>query len=349
MPHRKGVGASDNRVAPLLQGGNRAMERRKLGAEGPEISTIGFGSWAIGGSGWAGSWGAQDDQASVESVHVALDHGVTWFDTAAVYGCGHSEEVLGQALGARRKDVVVATKFGLLCDEKGNVSNNGHYDSVMRECEASLRRLGTDYIDLYQMHWPDTGAKAPIEETMRALNDLVAQGKVRYAGVSNFDAPLMEQALKVRRLDSLQPPYSMLHREVEEDILPFCRAHGIGVVAYSPLASGLLGGRYTAATTFEKGDWRATNPDFSGEGLRRNLAIVERLKGIAARFDKTVAQLAVAWVLANPAVTSAIVGVRKPDHILGALPAADWRLDASTLAEIDDALRPEPAGAVTGA
>jgi len=323
------------------------MEHRKLGAQGPEISTIGFGSWAIGGSGWAGSWGSQDDQASIESVHVALNHGVTWFDTAAVYGCGHSEEVLGRALGARRKDVVVATKFGSLCDEQGNVSNNGHYDSVMRECENSLRRLNTDYIDLYQMHWPDFHQHAPIEETMRALDDLVKAGKVRYVGVSNFDAPLMEQALTVRRIDSLQPPYSMLNRDVEREILPFCRDHGIGVVAYSPLASGLLGGRYTESTTFDEGDWRASNPGFTGEGLRRNVAIVERLKGIAARFDKTVAQLAIAWVLANPAVTSAIVGVRKPDHILGALPAADWRLDAATLAEIDDALRLAPA--TTGA
>ena len=205
-----------------------------------------------------------------------------------------------------------------------------------------MRRLNTDYIDLYQMHWPDFHQHAPIEETMRALDDLVAQGKVRYVGVSNFDVPLMEQALTVRHIDSLQPPYSMLHRDVEQDILPFCREHGIGVVAYSPLASGLLGGRYTTSTTFEEGDWRATTPDLSGEGLRRNVAVVERLKEIAARFDKTVAQLAVAWVLANPAVTSAIVGVRKPDHILGALPAANWGLDAAMLAEVDDALHLEP-------
>jgi len=315
------------------------VEYRKLGSQGPEMSTIGFGCWAMGGAGWGASWGPQDDDASIEAIHVALDNEITWFDTAAVYGLGHSEEVLSRGLGARRKDVVVATKCGLVWDEQGNISNNGSYDSVMRECDASLKRLGTDYIDLYQMHWPDTGAKAPPEETMRAMDDLIKAGKVRYVGVSNYDLPLIESSLAVRHVDSLQPPYNLLDRSVEEDTLPFCRAHGIGVVAYSPLASGLLGGRYTESTTFDPGDWRSRDPRFTGEGLRHNIAVVDRLKGIAARFDKTVAQLAVAWVLANPAVTSAIVGVRKPEHITSALPAAGWRLDPDTLREIDQALQ----------
>ena len=318
------------------------MERRRLGQEGPEITTIGFGCWAMGGlgreGGWAGSWGTQDDQESVEAVHVALDQGVNWFDTAAAYGLGHSEEVLGRALGARRKDVVVATKCGLVWDAQGDISNNGQYDSIMREADASLRRLGTDYIDLYQMHWPDTGAKAPPEETMRAMDDLIKAGKVRYAGVSNYDAPLLKASLTVRHVDSLQPSYSLFDRDVEKEVLPFCRANGIGVVAYSPLASGLLGGRYDEHTTFEESDWRSRDPRFIGDGLRRNLTIVAKLKEIAARFDRTVAQLAIAWVLANPALTSAIVGVRKPSHIMDALPAADWRLDQETCAEIDAAL-----------
>lgn len=316
------------------------MEKRRLGKNGPELTVIGFGCWAMGGAGWQGSWGAQDDAQSVEAIQVALDRGITWFDTAAVYGLGHSEEVLGKALGSRRKDVVVATKCGLTWAEQSTVTNNGHYDSVLREADASLKRLGTDYIDLYQLHWPDTHHHAPVQETMRAMQTLVDAGKVRSVGVSNFDVPLLQQALEVRHVDSLQPPFSLLHREVERDILPFYQQHGIGVVAYSPLASGLLGGRYAQQTTFAEGDWRGRDPNFSGEGLQRNLAIVERLRTIAARQGKTVAELAIAWVLANPAVTSAIVGVRRAAHIVDTLPAADWHLDAATMAEIETALEP---------
>ncbi len=315
------------------------MEQRQLGTDGPSISTIGFGCWAMGGADWSGSWGPQDDRASIEAVHAALDRGITWFDTAAVYGLGHSEETLARALGARRKEIFVATKCGRVWDENGTLSSNAQYASIMREAEASLRRLNTDYIDLYQLHWPDNDTHAPIEETMRAFNDLVTQGKVRYVGVCNFDVSLLSQAIRGCRLNSLQPPFSLLRRDVEAEALPFCREHGIGVVAYSPLASGLLGGRYTADQTFAAGDWRSRNPNFTGEGLRKNLAIIERLHAIAARFSRTVPQLAVAWVLANPAVTSAIVGVRKPDHITGVLPAVDWRLDEATLAEIDQAVR----------
>ena len=315
------------------------METRKLGKNGPEITVIGFGMWAIGGTGWAGGWGAQDDAASTEAINVALEHGINWFDTAAVYGLGHSEEVLGKALGARRKDVIVATKCGLVWDTNGSITKNGHYESVMRECEASLKRLGTDYIDLYQMHWPDIDARADPEDTMRAMDDLVKAGKVRYAGVSNYDVPLLERSLTVRHVDSLQPPYNMLQREVEAEILPFCQTHGIGVVAYSPLASGLLSGYYDESRAFPDDDWRGHDARFTGQGLRRNLDTVERLRPIAARVDRTVAQLALAWVLANPAMTSAIVGVRKNAHIVDALPAAGQHLDAATLAEIDAALR----------
>jgi aryl-alcohol dehydrogenase-like predicted oxidoreductase len=311
------------------------MERRKLGEKGPEITTIGFGCWAMGGAGWAGSWGAQDDRDSIDAIHAALEHGINWFDTAAVYGLGHSEEVLGKALGGRRQDVIVATKFGTVWDDSGNLTDRASYDSVLRECDASLKRLGTDYIDLYQQHWPDS-VGTPVEETMRALQDLIAAGKIRYAGVSNYDVPLLEQALRSLQLTSLQPKYSLFFREVESEILPFCQEHGMGVVAYSPLASGLLGGKYTPDKTFEEGDWRAHDPNFSGEGLRRNLEKVDRLRAIAERFDKTVPQLAIAWVLSNPAVTSAIVGVRRVDHIAGVLPAADWRLDETTRNEIEE-------------
>jgi aryl-alcohol dehydrogenase-like predicted oxidoreductase len=282
-------------------------------------------------------WGPQDDSDSIESVQVALDSGVNWFDTAPAYGLGHSEEVLGKALGARRKDVIIATKFGLVWDDAGHVRNLATYDSIMRECDDSLRRLNTDYIDLYQMHWPDNSG-TPLEESMRALVDLKAAGKIRYAGVSNFDVPLLQQAMKVLQLDSLQPVYNLFNRDVEAEILPYCRQMGIGVVAYSPLASGLLGGKYTPDKKFAPGEWRASHPDFTGEGLQRNLARVERLREIAAQHGKTVAQLAIAWVLSNPAMTSAIVGVRRPDHLLGALPAGDWHLDKETLGRIEGAV-----------
>lgn len=313
------------------------METRKLGSDGPELTTIGFGCWAMGGSGWGGSWGPQDDEQSSQAIQAALEAGINWFDTAAVYGLGHSEEVLGRALGSRRRDVIVATKFGLVWDDNGNLTNLASYDSVMRECDASLRRLGTDYIDLYQQHWPDN-VGTPVEETVRAVDDLIKAGKVRYAGVSNYDVPMLERALSVRHIDSAQPQYNLFNREIERDLLPFCRDHGVGVVAYSPLASGLLGGTYTEAKTFDEGDWRANSPDFTGEGLRRNLRMVERMRAIAEREGRTVPQLAVAWVLSHPAVTSAIVGVRKPSHILGVLPAPDWTLNAATQSEIEEVM-----------
>ncbi len=308
------------------------MKYRKLGTNGPEISVIGFGSWAIGGGGWASAWGSQDDQLSIDSVRAALDAGVTFYDTAAVYGLGHSEEVIGQALKGDRDKVVLATKCGLVWDEANAVTRSGTYESVIREAEASLRRLGTDYIDLYQMHWP--AENAPAEETMRAMDKLVQDGKVRYVGVSNYDVPLLGKSLSVRHVDSLQPPYSILRPAIEQELLPFCLEKGIGVVAYSPLTSGLLSGNYTYDTKFGEDDWRSRNKAHTGEGLRGNVDRAEKLKGIAARLDITLPQLAIAYVLAHPALTSAIVGVRKPSHILSALPAADVHLDESTLAEI---------------
>jgi len=279
------------------------------------------------------------------AVRAALDQGITWYDTAAMYGLGHSEEVLGRALGHRRADVVVATKFGVLFDDAGNARFDSTYDAVMRECDASLRRLGADYIDLYQQHIPDA-VGTPLEETMRALDDLVRAGKVRYTGCSNVDVSLIERMLRVRRLDAVQPMYSLLFSEAERDLLPFCQEHGVGVVAYSPLASGLLAGHYTPDHQFGPEDFRATYPEFVGERLRQHLTTVERLRPIAARHERTLAQLAVAWVLANPAVTSAIVGIRRPDHITGIVPAAAWRLDEDTLAAIANALQPEAATSV---
>lgn len=310
------------------------MKYRKLGKNGPEISVIGFGSWAIGGGGWASAWGSQDDELSAESVRVALYNGINFFDTAAVYGLGHSEEVIGKALKGDREKVVLATKCGLVWDENKNISKNGTYDSILREAEASLRRLGTDYIDLYQMHWPDTDANAPAEETMRAMDKLVQDGKVRYVGVSNYNVSLLEASLSVRHVDSLQPPYSILRPAVEKEILPFCLEKGIGVIAYSPLTSGLLSGNYTYDTKFSDDDWRSRNAAHTGEGLRKNVDRVEKLNVIASRYGMTMPQLAIAYDLAHPALTSALVGVRKPSHILSVLPAVDQTLDEATLAEI---------------
>jgi aryl-alcohol dehydrogenase-like predicted oxidoreductase len=309
------------------------MKYRKLGKNGPQISVIGFGSWAIGG-GWASGWGDQDDQISNESVRAALDAGVTFYDTAAVYGLGHSEVVMGQALKADRHKVVLATKCGLVWDEQGNVSKNGTFDSVIREAEASLRRLGTDYIDLYQMHWPDIDQNAAAEETMRAMDKLVQDGKIRYVGVSNYNVAQLEESLTVRHVDALQPPYSILRPAAEKELLPFCLEKGIGVVGYSSLTSGLLSGNYTYDTKFDASDWRSRNKAHTGEGLKKNVDLAEKLKVIASRLDITLPQLAVAYTLAHPALTSAIVGVRKPSHILSVLPAIDVTLDEATLAEI---------------
>ncbi|MEX1029701.1 MAG: aldo/keto reductase [Paenibacillaceae bacterium] len=304
------------------------MQYRKLGKNGPEISVIGFGSWATGGD-----WGGQDDQLSIDSVRAALDAGVTFYDTAAAYGRGHSEEVIGKALKSDRSKVVLATKCGIVWDESGKSSKNGSYDSILREAEDSLRRLGTDYIDLYQLHWPDTDTNAPAEEAMRAMDKLVQDGKVRYVGVSNYNIPLLEESLAVRHVDSLQPPYSILRPAIEKEILPYCLEEGIGVVSYSALTSGLLSGNYTYDTKFVESDWRSRNKAHTVD-LRDNVDRVEKLRVIANRLDITVPQLAVAYILAHPAITSAIVGVRKPSHILSVLPAIDVKLDQATLAEI---------------
>jgi len=241
---------------------------------------------------------------------------------------------VGKALKGKRSQALIATKCGLRWDDKGNLTRNGSYESVLQEAEQSLRRLDTDYIDLYQMHWPDNVTCAPIEETMRAMDKLVQDGKIRYVGVSNFPVELISDALKVRHIDSLQPPYSILNRNVENEQLPYCIQQGIGVVAYSPLASGLLSGNYTYDTRFDQQDWRSTSPSHSGEGYKQNIAVVEQLKDVAQELHLTVAELALAYVLAHPAITSTLIGVRKPDHILNAQKAADIELDESVLAAI---------------
>jgi aryl-alcohol dehydrogenase-like predicted oxidoreductase len=312
----------------MMLGAMNPMQYRKLGKNGPEVSVIGFGSWATGGD-----WGGQDDQQSIESVRAALDAGVTFFDTAPVYGLGHSEEVIGKALKGDRDKVVLATKCGLVWDEDKKVSKNGSYDSILREAEDSLRRLGTDYIDLYQMHWPDTETGATAEETMRAMDKLVQDGKVRYVGVSNYSIPMLEESLTVRHVDSLQPPYSILRPAVEKEILPYCLEKGIGVVSYSALTSGLLSGNYTYDTKFSENDWRSRNKAHTVD-LKSNVDRAEKLKVIAGGLGITLPQLAIAYILMHPAITSSIMGVRKPSHILSVIPAVGVKLDEVTLAEI---------------
>lgn len=311
------------------------METRPLGKEGPPLTLIGFGAWAIGGGGWLFGWGAQDDADSVATIQRSLDTGVNWIDTAAVYGLGHSETIVAKALARRRHRPFIATKCGLVWDDQKRIANNLRPESIRRECEASLRRLGVETIDLYQCHWPDPGT--PVEDTWGTMADLKQEGKARFIGVSNFDVPLLERCLAVADVDSLQPPYSLLKREVEAEILPFCRAKGIGVLAYSPMQSGLLSGRFDPAR-LAPDDWRRREAAFNPPLIERNLAFARRLGEIGARYGATAGQVAVAWVLCNPAVTSAIVGARNAAQAEANSKAATLRLGDAEMQEIARAL-----------
>jgi len=311
------------------------METRRLGRRGPGLSVIGFGAWAIGGGGYAWGWGEQDDAVSIAAIRHALNLGINWIDTAAVYGLGHSEEIVGRAIQGLAERPFIATKCGQVWDSRGRIRTNLRPVSIRREMEASLRRLLVDVIDLYQCHWPD--ANTPVEETWQTMAALVDEGKVRYIGVSNFDVPLIRRCLAVRHVDSLQPPYSLLVRGVEDELLPFCAAQGIGVVVYSPMQSGLLSGRFDPAR-LGPDDWRRHDPAYRPPLLQQNLGFVERLRAIAARRGKTPGQLAIAWVLHRHEVTSAIVGVRRPEQAEEDVGGVDWQLSDEELQEIDRAL-----------
>ena len=314
------------------------MEKRRLGKNGPEITSIGLGAWAIGGSGTSFGWGPQDDNDSIKAIHAALDSGVNWVDTAAVYGFGHSEEVVGKAVRGRRDQALLFTKCGNVKADNGrDAVRDLSPASIRRECEDSLRRLDTDYIDLYQFHWPDDRTGTPIEESWATMRELVKEGKVRYVGVSNFDVALIKRCLTVGPVDSLQPPYSLLRREYGDETLPFCQQNGIGVIVYSPMQSGLLTGKFDISKVAEE-DWRRRNRMFVEPRLSNNLAFIERIRPIAERHGKTVGQLAIAWVLMNPAVTAAIVGARSPQQVAENNGAADWRLSNAEMAEIQQAI-----------
>ncbi len=307
------------------------MNKRQLGENGPWLTEIGLGAWAIGGP-WRWGWGPQDDRDSVATIHKALELGINWIDTAAVYGLGHSEEVVGKAIAGRRDEVFIATKCGLVWDDRGRVRNNLRPESIVREAENSLRRLNIEVIDLYQIHWPDP--HTPVEESWGAMVRLQEKGLVRYIGVSNFDIPLLEKCEAIHHVNSLQPPYSLLRREVEAEILPWCQSHGVGVVAYSPMHSGLLTGKFDLAR-LAPDDWRRQSPDFQEPQLSKNLAFVDALRPLAKKYGKTVAQLAIAWVLNNSAVTSAIVGARRPEQVEEIVGGADWQIDSEDLQRIE--------------
>ncbi|HEY2768828.1 MAG TPA: aldo/keto reductase [Solirubrobacteraceae bacterium] len=308
------------------------MRTIKLGGTDLEVSRICFGTWQFGGD-----WGAIDEANAIAAATRARELGVNFFDTAQAYGFGVSERLLARALqGIPREDVVLATKGGLR--KAGGELLRDSSPAWLREgLEASLRNLGTDCVDVYQVHWPDPGT--PFAETAAALEEFVREGKARYVGASNFDASQIAEFGLTRPLDTLQPPYHMLRREIEESVLPYCREHDIGVLAYGPLAHGLLSGSFTRETRLADDDWRRGSDLFSGENYERNLEIVERLRELADELSITVAQLAIAWTLANPAVHVAIVGARRPDHIEGAAPAAAVQLDDEAMARIDEILR----------
>ena len=304
------------------------MRYVRLGKTELRVSAIAFGTWAFGGD-----WGAFDEAASRAAIHHALDRGVTLFDTAEAYGFGRSESLLADALRGRggRDDVVLATKGGLHL-EGMTLVRDASARALRRGVEASLRNLRTDHIDLYQVHWPD--ARTPAEETARVLEDLVAEGKVRHVGVSNYEVAEMVELSPYGRLETLQPPYHLFRRDIEEYVLPYAEEHDIGVLVYGPLAHGLLSGRMTADTRFRAGDWRSQSPDFSGKTFQQNLHVVERLRRYAVGHGMTLPQLAVAWTLAHPAVDVAIVGARSAAQLDDTLAAAEVSLSPDDLADL---------------
>jgi len=311
-----------------------------LGNSDLEITPIGLGTWALGGSGWAFSWGKQDDGDSIRAIHRALDHGINWIDTAAVYGLGHAEEVVARALEGIAERPYVFTKCGLVPTSDGNITKHLSRDSIRRECEASLRRLKVAAIDLYQIHWP-TERIEDIGEGWAAMAELQKEGKVRYIGVSNFNVEQLRRAQAIAPVTSLQPPYSIIHPDAEKEILPYCLEQHIGVIVYSPMASGLLSGRMTRARALSlpADDWRSRSPDFQEPKLTRNLQLVELLREIGAPHGRSPGEVAIAWTLRHPAVTGAIVGARTPEQVDDFIGAATFRLTEAEIARIAEFMR----------
>jgi aryl-alcohol dehydrogenase-like predicted oxidoreductase len=317
------------------------MVTKKLGNTDLLITPIGFGAWAVGGAGWEFGWGAQDDTASVAAIHRALSLGVNWIDTAAVYGMGHSEEVVALALKTwAGKKPYVFTKCGLRWDEQGYVHRDLTATSIRRECEESLLRLRVDVIDLYQIHWPTDD----LEEGWGAMAQLQKEGKVRWIGVSNFNVHELSRAQAIAHVSSLQPPFSLVNRDVEREVLPYCQSNGLGVIVYSPMASGLLTGAMTRerAGNLLASDWRSRDLEFKEPRLSKNLALVERLREVGLRHGRPPGQVAIAWALRNPAVTGAIVGARNAKQVEGNVGADELRLSDEEIAEIEGSNIYEP-------
>lgn len=319
------------RVWGKIEARGAILQRILLGETGLEVSRICFGTWAFGGA-----WGDFDEAEAHAAVRAARDLGIDFFDTAQAYGAGRAERVLGRALreeiAGPRGDVVIATKGGLRT-EGGRILRDGSPAWLRRGLRESLENLGTDYIDIYQVHWPDPDT--PMERTAETLDEFVRDGRVRFAGVSNFDVAQMEAFGRVRRVDTLQPPYHLLRRDIEAEVLPYCRAHGIGVLVYGALAHGLLTGKYGIGARFPRDDWRADSGLFEGDEYRRNVRVVERLVELAASSGRTVAQLAVGWVLAHPAVHCAILGARSAAQLRETAAAADLPLDDALQTEVE--------------
>ncbi len=314
------------------------METRKLGNSDLKIAPVGFGAWAIGGSGWEFAWGPQDDKDSIAAIHRALELGVNWIDTAAVYGLGHSEEVVARALKEwRGPRPYVFTKCVMRWNEKGRIKKEFGAASIRGECEESLRRLQVKTIDLYQIHWPPEDNGPGLEEAWQTLAALQKEGKVRWIGVSNFSAAQIQRAEKIASVTSLQPPYSLIRRKIEEETLPYCQKQGIGVISYAPMASGLLTGAMTRerAAALPPDDFRTRNPEFREPRLSKNLELVERLRQVGARHGRGPGEVAIAWVLRHPAITGAIVGARNAKQAEGVMRAGELKLTAAEIAEIE--------------
>ena len=318
------------------------MQTRQFGNSDMQITPLGLGTWAIGGGNWAFGWGPQDDEASIATIHRAIDLGINWIDTAAVYGLGHSEEIVAKALKGRSDRPYVFTKGSRVWNDQGEITSSLKEQSLRREVENSLHRLEVDTIDLYQLHWPNPDPD--IEEGWSTLAKLKSEGKLRYIGVSNFSVEQMERARKIAPITSLQAPYSLIKRDIERDILPYCQEHNIGVIVYSPMMSGLLSGKMTRERidNFPEDDWRKRNEEFQEPRLSRNLKLASLLQEIGYPYNRTTAEVAIAWTLRHPAVTGAIVGGRRPEQVEEIIGAAEFRLSESELEQIEKFLQENP-------
>jgi len=310
------------------------METIAFGNTDMMITRLGFGAWAIGGGDWAFGWGPQDDEEAVAAIHEALDRGMNWIDTAAVYGLGHSEELVARAVHGMAHKPWIFTKCGLVWDDTRRTRQHIKASSIRSECEASLRRLKTEAIDLYQVHWP---VDADIEEAWEMMATLRREGKVRYIGVSNFSREQIMRCEAIAPVSSLQPPYSLISREYEKEVLPYCQQQSIGVIVYSPMGSGLLSGAMTREriANLPSDDWRRNNPEFREPALSRNLQLVEKLRSLGNKYNKTAGEVAIAWTLSNPAVTAAIVGLRRASQVNGVIGAWELKLSKEELAAIE--------------